>query len=269
MKLMYNLAKGFMMKYVLIFIIFICFLDTNILSDSTSPYLKQHETNPINWMPWSQKAFDKAKDENKAVFLSIGYSTCHWCHVMAKESFENKEIAKLFNDNFICIKVDREEMPHLDSYYQNIHKKVKGRVGGWPLSAFLTHDKKPFYVATYIPKTKQSYHEGLDTLLEKIAKKYSDDFDSVLKETSNIQRMINTPLKIVKSANTKVSVKTLTESFLNTYDDIYSGFARAKKFPETSKLSLMMDLAVLDSNEELKEKSLEMLDVMALTFYYL
>ncbi|PHQ65549.1 MAG: thioredoxin domain-containing protein, partial [Sulfurimonas sp.] len=133
------------MKQLLIILLFFIFVDAselkNKLLDETSPYLQQHATNPINWLPWGDEAFLKAKRENKAVFLSIGYSTCHWCHVMARESFENEAIAEVFNRYFVAIKVDREEMPHLDSYYQQLHLKVKKRTGGWPLSAFLTHEK--------------------------------------------------------------------------------------------------------------------------------
>jgi len=148
------------MKYLLILLIFISLsaeVFKNDLAYESSPYLKQHESNPIEWLPWGDEAFQRAKKEKKAIFLSIGYSTCHWCHVMAKESFEDETIAELFNNYFVCVKVDREEMPHLDSYYQQLHLKVKERSGGWPLSAFLTHDGKPFYIGTYIPPKKSIF----------------------------------------------------------------------------------------------------------------
>ena len=269
---MYNTLKDIYMRLILYLFILVFILEADILKNkldsSTSPYLKQHATNPINWMPWGNEAFTKAKRENKAVFLSIGYSTCHWCHVMAEESFEDKEIAELFNKYFIPVKVDREEMPHLDSYYQRVHLKVKNRVGGWPLSVFLTHDKKPFYVATYIPKTKKPYHEGLDTLLPKIYKKYRDKSILVKKEIHKIETLMSAPVKILSGKNSKVSTQTLSESLHESYDEIYSGFGRGKKFPEASKLSLIMDLAVLTQDEELENMSYEMLDVMALRGLY-
>ncbi len=260
------------MKYLLV--TFLCFVSlhstphTNELIHSTSPYLQQHATNPVNWLPWGQKAFDKAKKENKAIFLSIGYSTCHWCHVMEKESFENEEIAKVFNKYFICVKVDREEMPHLDSYYQRVYEKLKGRIAGWPLNAFLTYDKKPFYLASYIPPKERSYHEGLDTLLPKIHTKYRENFSLVLKESEQIFLDMNIQNKSLESQDSNISISTLKESVLNAYDSIYSGFGRGKKHPEASRLSLIMDLAILDNDQKLKDISYEMLDVMALRGLY-
>ncbi|MFT5661453.1 MAG: hypothetical protein ACI9TV_002099 [Sulfurimonas sp.] len=260
------------MKYLLL--TFLCLVSlhasqyTNELKYSTSPYLQQHATNPVNWLPWGEEAFKKAKQENKAVFLSIGYSTCHWCHVMEKESFENEEIAKLFNKYFICVKVDREEMPHLDSYYQRVYEKLNGRIAGWPISAFLTYNKKPFYLASYIPPSKRSYYEGLDTLLPKIYAKYSDNFKLLLEESEQIFLKMNTQDKLLEYKDTNISITTLKESVLDAYDSIYSGFGKGKKHPEASRLSLIMDLAVLDNNQELKDKSYEMLDTMALRGLY-
>ena len=260
------------MKSLLLTFLLLLSLDAtqykNELINSTSPYLQQHSSNPIHWLPWGEKAFDKAKKEKKAIFLSIGYSTCHWCHVMERESFENEAIAKVFNDYFICVKVDREEMPHLDSYYQRMYEKQKGRIAGWPLNAFLTYDKKPFYFATYIPPTKRNYHEGLDTLLPKIHAKYRDNFTDVIKESEQIFLNMNIANKPLEYKDTNISISTLRESILDTYDSIYSGFGRGRKYPEASRLSLIMDIAILDNNAELKEMSYEMLDVMALRGLY-
>ncbi len=121
----------------------------NRLINEKSPYLQQHAYNPVDWYPWGKEAFKKAEEEDKPIFLSIGYSTCHWCHVMEKESFEDEEVAKLMNETFINIKVDREERPDIDQFYMNICIMVRGH-GGWPLTVIMTPDKKPFYVATYI-----------------------------------------------------------------------------------------------------------------------
>ena len=121
----------------------------NHLKHSKSPYLLQHADNPVDWYPWGDEAFQRAKQEDKPIFLSIGYSTCHWCHVMAHESFEDPKIAELMNETFVCIKVDREERPDLDKIYMMIAQMLFGR-GGWPLTVFLTPDKEPFFAGTFI-----------------------------------------------------------------------------------------------------------------------
>jgi uncharacterized protein YyaL (SSP411 family) len=269
---MYNKREGEFMKYLLIILLLgLTLFSKNFKNDlqfESSPYLKQHESNRIEWMPWGEEAFAKAKKEHKAVFLSIGYSTCHWCHVMAKEAFENEEVAQVFNDNFVCIKVDREEFPHLDSYYQQLHLKVNKRSGGWPLSAFLTYDKKPFYVATYIPLKKEVYHEGLERLLPRIAKKYKEDFPAVQKQAKAIESIMNKPLELVKNEDAKISVSTLINALTKEYDTIYGGFGKQRKFPEASKLGLMMDLALLSGDKKLLQQSLNMLDAMALHGLY-
>ena len=123
----------------------------NALIHEESPYLQQHARNPVRWLPWGEEAFETAKREGKPIFLSIGYSTCHWCHVMAHESFENPEIAGLINRWFVPVKVDREEMPHLDRHFQRIYTLLHRRSGGWPLTVLLTEDGSPFFAATYIP----------------------------------------------------------------------------------------------------------------------
>lgn len=240
----------------------------NSLQFESSPYLKQHESNKLEWMPWGEAAFSRAKKENKAIFLSIGYSTCHWCHVMARESFENEELAKIFNRYFVCVKVDKEEMPHLDSYYQELHEKVKNRPGGWPLSVFMSGDKKPFYITTYIPPERESYSEGLDTLLSRLGEKYKTDFSSIEDDIRDIEDIVNNPMRESRQITQDVSLKTLTDSIYKSYDEIYVGFGRSKKFPEASKLSLMMDLALINEDEKLLHYSYDMLDSMALRGLY-
>ena len=139
----------------------------NHLSSQSSPYLIQHAENPVNWYPWCEEAFAKAKQENKPVFLSIGYSTCHWCHVMAHESFEDQEVADILNQHFISIKVDKEERPDIDSIYMAVCMAFTGR-GGWPMSIFMTPGKKPFFAGTYFPKKAQFGTIGLIQLLNTI-----------------------------------------------------------------------------------------------------
>ncbi|MGC9036586.1 MAG: thioredoxin domain-containing protein, partial [Verrucomicrobiia bacterium] len=132
---------------------------TNRLAAEKSPYLKQHQYNPVDWFPWGDEAFNKAKAENKPIFLSIGYSTCHWCHIMEKESFENNEIAKYLNEHFVSIKVDREERPDIDRIYMTFVQATAGQ-GGWPLSIFLTPEAKPFFGGTYFPPFRKYNRPG-------------------------------------------------------------------------------------------------------------
>ncbi|MDE6087676.1 MAG: thioredoxin domain-containing protein, partial [Oscillospiraceae bacterium] len=124
---------------------------SNHLKNSASPYLLQHAENPVNWYPWCEEAFSRARTEDKPIFLNIGYSTCHWCHVMAHESFEHQEIAEILNQHFISIKVDREERPDIDSVYMSVCQAMTGGNGGWPMSIFMTWEKKPFFAGTYFP----------------------------------------------------------------------------------------------------------------------
>ena len=145
------------------------FKHTNRLIHEKSPYLLQHAHNPVDWYPWGEDAFEKAKKENKSIFLSIGYSTCHWCHVMEHESFENEAIAKIMNAHFVCIKVDREERPDVDQIYMNAVMLLTGQ-GGWPLNLFLTPDLKPFYGGTYFAPDGRYGRPGFPTVLEDVAR---------------------------------------------------------------------------------------------------
>ena len=236
----------------------------NDLQYETSPYLKQHENNPVHWLPWGEKAFEKAKRENKPIFLSIGFSTCHWCHVMDEESYSKEKIAQLLNKYYVAIKVDREEMPHIDSYYQELYKKVKHRTGGWPLAVFMSANKQPFYISTYIPAKKASYSDAFDTILSHNGNRYINDYKSILIDIMKIKNVKEDEHKELK----KLSPQTLSNSLKKQYDDEYGGFGHTKKFPETSKLSLMLDLALINNDKELLEKSYYMLDMMGLRGLY-
>lgn len=240
----------------------------NALAYETSPYLQAHKTNPVEWMPWGEKAFERAKKEHKAIFLSIGYSTCHWCHVMEEESFSDKEIAKLFNKDFVAIKVDREEMPDIDAYYQNIFLKMHHRSGGWPLSIFMSPDKKVFYSAGYLPATKKSYSQGLETLLPRLGKLYISNSKEYKRLKKKAETLINAPVVYTKQKSGKISLQVLKNSLLKEYDDIYGGFGNSRKFPEISKLTLMLNVALLSRDKELENSIYETLDVMALRGLY-
>src|SRR5919199_602719 len=156
----------------------------NKLISESSPYLLQHAYNPVEWYPWGEESLQRAKKEDKPIFLSIGYSACHWCHVMAHESFEDEEIAKIMNENFINIKVDREERPDIDDIYQRVSQLTSG-TGGWPLSVFLTPDQKPFYVGTYFPKYSRYSTPVFGAILNQLAEVYKtkkDEINSATKE---------------------------------------------------------------------------------------
>ena len=154
-------------------------LHTNRLAREKSPYLLQHAHNPVDWYPWGEEAFEKAKKEDKPVLLSIGYSTCHWCHVMEEESFENSETAKAMNDHFISIKVDREERPDIDSVYMSYVMATTGS-GGWPMNVFLTPDKKPFYGGTYFPPEDRYGMPGFRKLMASISEAWRTRRDEIL-----------------------------------------------------------------------------------------
>jgi len=254
-------------QYVTVFLIIFLY-NTQILSNelqfSTSPYLLQHADNPVDWHEWSDDIFKEAKEKNKPIFLSIGYATCHWCHVMEKESFENKKIASLLNRNFISIKVDRERLPQLDMKYQKIYETFKGRRGGWPLSLFLTPEGEVFYITTYIPPKKRSYAEGMDTLLPRLTKLYYNK-DALTKEISRIKKSTKRKKEVSRE---RITLNMLTQKFENEFDTIYGGFGRGKKFPEASKLALMLDVAQLGHNNGLREDAFLMFDAMALRGLY-
>ena len=153
---------------------------SNHLINEKSPYLLSHAHNPVEWYPWCPEAFRKAKEQNKPVFLSIGYSTCHWCHVMERESFENEETAQLLNRYFVSIKVDREERPDIDSVYMAVCQAVN-RSGGWPLTVFMTPEQQPFFVATYLPRESRGQQPGLLQVLGEIAQLWEQDADKLRK----------------------------------------------------------------------------------------
>src|SRR5258707_14382747 len=163
---------------------------TNHLINEKSPYLLQHAHNPVDWYPWKEEAFAKAKQENKAICLSIGYSTCHWCHVMERESFENADIAAVMNQYFVCIKVDREERPDIDKVYMTAVQATTGS-GGWPMSVWLTPELKPFFCGTYFPPDSRYGRPGFKDLLQRVHDVWEGNHTGVLDQASKIVEPIN------------------------------------------------------------------------------
>jgi uncharacterized protein YyaL (SSP411 family) len=170
---------------------------TNRLIREKSPYLLQHAYNPVEWFPWGDEAFKKAQQENKPIFLSIGYSTCHWCHVMEHESFEDPEVAALMNDAFVSIKVDREERPDLDHVYMTVAQMMTGS-GGWPLTILMTPDKKPFFAATYIPKESRFGRLGMMELIPRIQTIWTTRQNEILDSAENILKALKGSEKVLR-----------------------------------------------------------------------
>ena len=221
------------------------------LSRETSPYLLQHATNPVDWYPWGQEALQKAKEENKPIFLSIGYSSCHWCHVMAHECFENPEIAKLMNQWFVSIKVDREEYPDVDAIYMKALVELTGQ-GGWPLSIFLTPDQKPYLGGTYFPPTPKFNRPGFPQILEQAYKLFSDDPIQTNIKSQNLLEKIHLQNKAGKPLGVKPNklIKGAIDIFKKRFDEEYGGFGSGMKFPEPMHYALMLRYWAETGDEE-------------------
>ncbi|WP_458699410.1 thioredoxin domain-containing protein [Sulfurospirillum sp. 1307] len=237
------------MKFLIFFIYFTTLFASNSLINSHSPYLLSHADNPVNWYAWSDKSLDLAKKQNKLIFLSIGYSTCHWCHVMEEESFEDEQIAKLLNDNYISIKVDKEEMPHIDSHFQDLLVKIKSQRKGWPLSAILTPNQKILYITTYIPKTDNYGVKGMDYILPKYANIWQYKKELVKKIIHENEISIDKEKSIANNNISDIS-KTYVKEALNRFDKIYYGFDKSPKFPLPTHLNTLVDIYLLDNNKE-------------------
>ncbi|MBU5675427.1 thioredoxin domain-containing protein [Alkaliphilus sp. MSJ-5] len=212
----------------------------NRLINEKSPYLLQHAYNPVDWYPWGEEALEKAKEEDKPIFLSIGYSTCHWCHVMERESFEDEEVAQLLNENFIAIKVDREERPDIDNIYMTFCQALTGH-GGWPLTVFITPDQKPFYAGTYFPKNKKYGHTGLMDILTQISKQWKDRKDEIIQNSKEISEAIAGMESNKRSTEVEKDIIHKTfEELEYLYDPQYGGFGKQPKFPTPHNLSFLL-----------------------------
>ncbi len=212
---------------------------SNRLANETSPYLLQHKDNPVDWYPWCAEAFERAKREDKPIFLSIGYSACHWCHVLAHESFEDEEIADLLNRYFISIKVDKEERPDIDSVYMSFCQAFTGS-GGWPTSIFMTWEQKPFFAGTYFPKTAKGGMIGLKELLEVIQEKWVDDRKVLLEESNEIIKHLGKP-EFTKNKNNIDLTLLAVAQYKRIYDKSNGGFGYAPKFPTPHNLLFLLD----------------------------
>ena len=229
----------------------------NRLASESSPYLRQHALNPVDWYPWGDEAFEAAKAADKPVFLSIGYSTCHWCHVMERESFENEAIAAVLNEHFIAIKVDREERPDVDAIYMAAVQRITGR-GGWPLSVFLTPERKPFFGGTYYrPDAFRSLLLGVD-------RAWRESRDAVHGDADRLTGLIQLDESRSDSAKLDEEVlRTAFATFVKVYDPEHGGFGRAPKFPRTHSLSYLMRYADRTGDDKALEMVVKTLEHMA------
>ena len=211
----------------------------NRLINQKSPYLLQHAYNPVDWYPWCDKAFAKAREEDKPIFLSIGYSCCHWCHVMERESFEDEGVAEILNQGYVCIKVDREERPDIDSIYMSVCQAMTGR-GGWPLTLFLTPETKPFYAGTYFPKTDRAGMPGLITILNEISNLWRKNRPELLAGSEKIIKAVERVGRgSAKLGNSELISKAYEALRLN-FDNVFGGFGDAPKFPSPHNLIFLL-----------------------------
>ncbi len=238
----------------------------NRLAKESSPYLRQHAHNPVDWYPWGAEAFEKARRDDKPLFLSIGYSACHWCHVMERESFENEEIAAVLNEHFVAVKVDREERPDVDDVYMSAVQTMVGR-GGWPLSAFLFPDGRPFFGGTYFPAEDRQGRAGFRTILEKLAEAWRERRDELGKGADEIVAEVERANRITERAGREALAaatgNVLTATLKRTFDARHGGFGGAPKFPPHLAIEWLL-LKGAEGDSIARSMALKTLDEMAL-----
>ncbi len=242
---------------------------SNRLADEQSPYLRQHKNNPVDWYPWGGAAFEKAQAEDKPIFLSIGYSTCHWCHVMEEESFEDEEVAEMLNDTFVSIKVDREERPDVDTIYMNVCQMMRGQ-GGWPLTILLTPDRKPFYAATYLPKTGRFQQMGLVDLVERVGEMWDENRDQLLEDADEVTSLLRRSVDEAggTEAPGEAALNEAHSQLSSQFDSTHGGFGSAPKFPAPHNLLFLLRQRRRTKDGRALEMVTETLDQMRLGGVY-
>ena len=237
----------------------------NRLADEQSPYLRQHKDNPVDWYPWGEAAFEKARAEDKPIFLSIGYSTCHWCHVMERESFEDETVARLLNDTFVSIKVDREERPDIDSLYMDVCQMMRGR-GGWPLTVLLTPDRKPFFAATYLPKEGRFQQMGMVDLVPKIKRLWANDREKLLQDAEEVTNLLRRSEDEEASTESPdgTTLSAAYDQLSRQFDQTHGGFGGAPKFPSPHTVLFLLRHWHRTGEEHALEMATTTLDQMRL-----
>ena len=240
---------------------------SNRLEKEDSPYLQQHKDNPVNWYPWGDEAFAKAESENKAIFISIGYSSCHWCHVMEEKVFENQACADILNENFVSIKVDREERPDIDKHYQEVHMLLNRRSGGWPTSVFCTPQNKPFFAGTYIPpESREGSIEGMGfiELTKLIAQKVQEKDIQLYKNADEVEGFLNNYEHPKQATVLKEDFyKNFMHQVKNNYEPTYGGFSISPKFPQVNTLNTLLCIDRLYDDKSARAMVLNTLENMS------
>jgi len=238
--------------------------EPNRLIHEQSPYLQQHAYNPVNWYPWGEEAFQEAHRRDTPVFLSIGYSTCHWCHVMERESFEDEETAEALNAAFVCVKVDREERPDIDATYMSVCQMLTGG-GGWPLTLILTPEKEPFWAGTYLPKTSRGGMLGLRDLIRRITRLWRSDRTTMVSEAATIVEALSHTAPATEP--TSLNADTLNEAYTqlsSVYDDVNHGFGGVPKFPSPHNLLFLLRYWQRTKTQHAVDMVVETLNSMAM-----
>ena len=237
----------------------------NHLVTESSPYLIQHADNPVDWYPWGEEALDRARREDKPILLSIGYSACHWCHVMAHDCFEDAEVAAVMNRLFVNIKVDREERPDLDQIYQTAHQLLTQRGGGWPLTVFLTPDQTPFFAGTYFPKTPRYQLPGFIDLMENIARAWHERRGEILTQNKAVRAALaqQQPDAGMPAPLSDAPLVQAVHDLAQAFDPVWGGFSRAPKFPRPGELFFLLREAQRSGNEQARDMALFSLRRMA------
>ncbi|MHB1093401.1 thioredoxin domain-containing protein [Thiobacillus sp.] len=237
----------------------------NHLATESSPYLIQHADNPVDWYPWGEEALDKARREDKPILLSIGYSACHWCHVMAHDCFEDAGVAAVMNRLFVNIKVDREERPDLDQIYQTAHQLLTQRGGGWPLTVFLTPDQTPFFAGTYFPRTPRYQLPGFIDLMENVARAWHERRGEILTQNEAVRAALaqQQPDAGMPAPLTDAPLVQAVHELAQAFDPVWGGFSRAPKFPRPGELFFLLREAQRSGNEQAREMALFSLRRMA------
>ncbi len=240
---------------------------TNRLIDETSPYLLQHAHNPVNWYPWGEEALQKARIEDKPILLSVGYSACHWCHVMERESFENEDIAALMNAHFVSVKVDREERPDIDNIYMQAVQAFNNGQGGWPMTVFLTPDGRPYFGGTYFPPRDRRYGQqvmpGFVTVLRSMADAYENRRQDVEEQANQVadylKQRSSAPLRNAGSpapgAMPLAMLERASSELAADFDAVNGGFGSAPKFPNTMSLEFLLRVYLHRQRGELESRT--------------
>jgi uncharacterized protein YyaL (SSP411 family) len=221
------------------------FQKQNRLIHESSPYLKQHGENPVDWYPWGEEALERARKENKPILISIGYAACHWCHVMAHESFEDEETAALMNQLFINIKIDREERPDLDKIYQTTHYLLTQQGGGWPLTVFLTPDDlAPFFSGTYFPLHARSSLPAFKDVLQQLSEIYHQRHDDIRQQNAELKKVLHPIQPVISDVRlNQQPIQHGLQVLQRKYDAQHGGFGSSPKFPQPSRLAFLLSHA--------------------------